>query len=123
ETSKNRATEFIEKQIQEVFASRGYKKIRQWFCHPENENLCFYVAPTNEILMCNKLGLSFEVFNDLKKDLGKDIHKIHEALKNKNLGEEFYFDDEHDTSNMSRIVTFRKPDFLSGGTHIKSELE
>lgn len=123
ETSKNRAIEFIERQTQEVFASRGYKKVRQWFCHPKNENLCFYVAPTHEILESNKLGLAFEVYNELKKDLGDDILKIKNTLQSKNLGNNFHFDKARDTGNMSRLVTYRKPDILSIGTDIKSELE
>jgi hypothetical protein len=124
ENGKKQAVAFIDRQIQEVFTAKGYEKNKQWFCHPEDENLCFYVASSYDILKSNSLRFSFEVFNDLKKAIGDEgIKMIHKALKDQNLGDDFYFDSKYDTSNMSRIITFRKFDFFSDGTDIKSGLE
>lgn len=124
ENSKKQAVAFIDRQIQEVFAARGYEKNKQWFCHPEDKNLCFYVASSFDILKSNSLRFSYEVSNDLKKAVGDEgIKMIHQVLKDQNLGDDFYFDSKYDTPNMSRIITFRKFNFFSDGTDIKSGLE
>ncbi|TQO38971.1 PD-(D/E)XK nuclease superfamily protein [Arenibacter algicola] len=123
EKNKAEAIKHIDRQIEEVFEAHGYVKDKQWYCHPKNHNLCFFVLSSSEILKTNSMRFAFEVFNDLKKELGDGIKKIHKAIETLDLGADFYFDDKYNKSNMSRIITYRNYDFLHEGTNVKAELE
>jgi hypothetical protein len=123
EKNKAEAIRHIDRQIEEVFEKRGYIKVKQWYCHPNDDNLCFSVIPSREILETNNMRFSYEVFNDLKNDLGDEIKKIHEALKDSDLGTNFHFDDKYNKPNMSRIITYRNFDFLNERNNVKAELE
>jgi hypothetical protein len=123
EDKKKVAITFMDRQIKEVFEERGYKKVKQWYCHPNNHNLCFTVIPSSEILKTNSMRFAYEIFNDLKMELGDGIEKVHDALKGLDLGSYFYFDDKYNKPNMSRIITYRNYNFLHEGTNVKAELE
>ena len=122
EERKAEAIKHIDRQIEEAFEAHGYFKEKQWYCRPNKNDLRFLVHPSSDILMTNSMRFAFEVCNDLKKELELKIKDVHKALEALNLGADFYFDDKYNTSNMSRIITYRNFDFLHDGTNIKDEL-
>lgn len=122
EEKKAEAIRFIDQQITSVFSERGYSSVRQWYCHPSNENLCFYVIPAKKILEENYIAFGYEVFNELKDALGDTIKEVHSQLKDKIVNPNFYFDDTNNRSNMSRIITYRQHNFLSKEVDLRTEL-
>lgn len=122
EAKKAEAVKFINQQIVEVFSERGYNLNRQWYCHPEDENLRFYVISARQILKENYIAFGYEVYNTLKDVLGDTISEIHTELKEKITDPHFYFDDSTHTNNMSRIITYRHKNFLAKGVNFKDEL-
>tara|TARA_R110000751_G_scaffold112188_1_gene211006 strand:+ start:12736 stop:13917 length:1182 start_codon:yes stop_codon:yes gene_type:complete len=123
EKKKKEATDFIDRQIEEVFEAHGYIKVKQWYCHSNDHNLCFSLNPSSEILRTNSMRFAYEVYNDLKTSLGVGIKKVHDALKILDLGTDFYFDDRYNKPNMSRIITYRNYDFIHEGTDFKVKFD
>ncbi len=123
EDKKTRAIKFIDEQLILAFAKWGYIKKRVFFCHPENENLCFWVIPSSEVLSDNHLNFGFEVYHNLKNDLGKEaIHNIQNVLREKVDLNKFFFNNPGEPSHKTRLITYRQNNFLSGGKDFKTEL-
>ncbi|MRX62588.1 PD-(D/E)XK nuclease family protein [Maribacter luteus] len=118
------AITFLDKEIEEVFTERDYKSVKSWYCHKKNENLCFCINPTDEILKYNKISVGFELWNDLLKKVGREnLAQIQSTIQNGKMEKtHLNFDVNNDHAHMNRIVTYRKDDFLSENRSLKSEL-
>lgn len=118
---REKSLEYINQKIKDVFSERGYYYKKPWYCHPDNENLCFFVTPSDEILKYNKIGIAFELWHNLLNEVGDNLLVMHKEIKAKNI-KEFVFVKEHDHSNMKRIITFRRDEFLSNDETISTAL-
>lgn len=117
-----RAISFIDETIKEVFAERGYKFENPWFCHPGNNNLCFWITPAAEIIENNNIDIAFEIWNDLLITVGSStLNAIHSQL-NPIASNHFYLDSSLDKPKMKRIITYRENDFLKPGIDIQTKL-
>tara|TARA_R110002051_G_scaffold218896_1_gene282744 strand:- start:4251 stop:5444 length:1194 start_codon:yes stop_codon:yes gene_type:complete len=118
---REKSIEYIDQKIKDVFSERGYYYKKPWYCHPDNENLCFFVTPSDEILKRNKIGIAFELWNNLQNEVGDNLMAMHKEIKAKNI-KEFVFVKEHNHDNMKRIITFRRDKFLSNEQTISTAL-
>lgn len=119
---KQQAEEYVEQQIQQVFAKFGYIKASKWF-RLENRpfDLYFYIPPAAELMKTNRLWLCFEIRNETNNKIDNQGFLNYFKEKFENLSN-FNMDYTGTFKDRTHAFVYEQQDFFTKGSSFRNDI-
>lgn len=118
---KQDAEEYVEQQIQQVFAKFGYVKASRWFRLEDRPfDLYFYIQSAAELMKTNRLWLCFEVRNETNNKIDSLQFLNHYKEKFKDLSN-FNMDYTGTFKDRTHAFVYEEQDFFTKGSSFRKD--
>jgi hypothetical protein len=114
------ASEFVDKQIEEVFLERGYIKKKVWYHDVKFPGLFFWISSGENIIRNNHLKIHYEARNNVNKQI-TEAGIINHFKKDEFNIPHISYGNEHGGKWQTHIARYNNHNFVQPGLSFKEE--